>query len=55
MTIEQIIKAQKPLSLEKKTLLNLTITNQVLADKFHEVLKPYDLSNEQFNVMRILR
>lgn len=55
MTVEEIIKAQKPLSLEKKTLLNLTITNQLLADDFHEVLKPYDLSNEQFNVMRILR
>ncbi len=55
MTIENIIKAQKPLSLQKKTLLNLTITNQILTETFSEILKPYDLSNEQFNVLRILR
>lgn len=55
MTIEEIIKAQKPISLGKKTLLNLTITNQNLAESFTEILKPYDLSNEQFNVLRILR
>ncbi len=55
MTVEQIINAQKPLSLQKKTILNLSITNQILTDDFNEVLKPYDLSNEQFNVLRILR
>ena len=55
MTIEEIIKAQKPMSLAKKTLLNLTITNQFATENFNEILKPYDLSVEQFNVMRILR
>ena len=55
MTIEEIIKAQKPMSLAKKTLLNLTITNQHAIESFNEILKPYDLSVEQFNVMRILR
>lgn len=54
-TIEEIIKAKKPISIEKKTLLNLTLTNQILTETFHEVLKPFDLSNEQFNVLRILR
>ncbi len=55
MTVEEIIKAHKPISLQKKTLLNLSITNQILTEDFNEVLKPYDLSNEQFNVLRILR
>ena len=55
MTVEEIIKAQKPISLEKKTLLNLTLTNQNLIESFNELLKPFDLSNEQFNVLRILR
>ena len=27
----------------------------VISDKFNEVLKPYDLSSEQYNVLRILR
>ena len=55
MTVEEIIKAHKPISLQKKTLLNLSITNQILTEDFNELLKPYDLSNEQFNVLRILR
>ena len=55
MTIEEIIKVQKPVSLEKKTLLNLTLTNQNMIESFNELLKPFDISNEQFNVLRILR
>ena len=55
MTVEEILKVQKPLSLEKKTLLNLTLTNQNLIECFNEILKPFDISNEQFNVLRILR
>ena len=55
MTVEEIIKAQKPLSIAKKTLLNLTITNQIFTERFTELLKPFDLSTEQFNVLRILR
>ncbi len=55
MTIEEIIKTQKPMSLAKKTLLNLTITNHFATENFNELLKPYELSAEQFNVLRILR
>ncbi|MGG7036121.1 MAG: MarR family winged helix-turn-helix transcriptional regulator, partial [Flavobacterium sp.] len=35
--------------------LNLMHTNSVLSEKFSEILKPYDLSGEQYNVLRILR
>jgi DNA-binding MarR family transcriptional regulator len=31
------------------------VTQNVVADKFNEILKPHDLSAEQFNVLRILR
>lgn len=31
------------------------VTQNVVAEKFYEVLKPYDLSGEQYNVLRILR
>jgi hypothetical protein len=27
----------------------------IINEKFNEVLRPYDLSGEQFNVLRILR
>lgn len=43
------------MSISKKTILNIMYTQNVLAETFNEVLKPYDLSPEQFNVLRILR
>lgn len=39
----------------KKVILNIMYTQNVLQDKFNEVIKPYDLSGEQYNVLRILR
>lgn len=39
----------------KRVILNIMYTQNVLQDKFNEVLKPYDLSGEQYNVLRILR
>ncbi|AWM14834.1 MarR family transcriptional regulator [Flavobacterium sp. NRK F10] len=55
MKIEEIIKATSDLTLEKRTLLNLMYTQNVISEKFNEVLKPFELSTEQFNVLRILR
>ncbi|HLA56674.1 MAG TPA: MarR family transcriptional regulator [Flavobacterium sp.] len=55
MKIEDVIKATSPLSLSKRTVLNILYTQNMISDKFSEVLKPYDLSGEQFNVLRILR
>lgn len=54
MKIEDIIKS-KVISLELKTVLNLLYTSNIVQDKTSEVLKPFDLSSEQFNVLRILR
>lgn len=55
MRIEEHIKSTVTLSLAKKVLLNLSFTRNVLGDHFLEILKPYDLSSEQYNVLRILR
>lgn len=55
MKIEDEIKSTVSLSLAKKVLLNLSFTRNVLSDHFMEILKPYDLSSEQYNVLRILR
>ena len=55
MKIEDIIKSNSPIAIEKKTLLNVVHSQIVIAEKFNEVLKPFDLSPEQFNVLRILR
>ncbi|MCB0443130.1 MAG: MarR family transcriptional regulator [Flavobacterium sp.] len=55
MKIEEIIKPNSPISIEKRTVLNILFTQNVVADAFNEILKAFDLSVEQFNVLRILR
>lgn len=55
MTVENIIKSSKALNIEKKVLLNILITEQEITTKFNEILKPFDISSEQYNVLRILR
>lgn len=55
MKIEEEIKSTVELSLAKKVILNLSFSRSVIADRFLEILKPFDLSSEQYNVLRILR
>ena len=55
MKIEEVIKSTVPLDAAKKVILNFTYIQNVIGDKFHEILKPYDISREQYNVLRILR
>jgi DNA-binding MarR family transcriptional regulator len=55
MKIEEVIKSNIALKDAKKVILNIMYTQNVLSDKFNEILKPYDLSSEQYNVLRILR
>lgn len=55
MTIDEIIKSTSPMAIEKKTILNIIYTRNVISDKFNEILKPHEISEEQYNVLRILR
>ena len=55
MKIEEIIKSNSELPLAKKTLINLMYSQVCASEKFNEVLKPFDISVEQFNVLRILK
>lgn len=55
MKIEEVIKSTVTLEDAKKVILNIMFTQNVINDKFSEILKPYDLSSEQYNVLRILR
>ena len=55
MKIEDEIKSSIPLENPKKIILNLLYTHNVLIENLNEVLKSYDLSGEQYNVLRILR
>ncbi len=55
MKIEDVIKSTVPLDNSKKIILNILYTQNVVTDKMNEILKPFDLSGEQYNVLRILR
>ncbi|WP_333600039.1 MarR family winged helix-turn-helix transcriptional regulator [Flavobacterium sp.] len=55
MKIEDIIKSTVAMDDAKKVILNIMYTQNVINDKFSELMKPYDLSGEQYNVLRILR
>lgn len=53
--IENILMTASPLSLTKRTVLNISYTNIVFRENISTALKPFDISIEQFNVLRILR
>lgn len=42
------------IALNKRTLLNIVYTQNLLSERFGEILKRYDLSSEQYNVLAIL-
>jgi hypothetical protein len=55
MKIEEIIRTTTILNNSKRIILNIVCSQNIINEKFNEVLRPYDLSGEQFNVLRILR
>lgn len=55
MKIEEELKSTVTLDLSKKIILNILYTQNVTTDNFNEILKPFDISGEQYNVLRILR
>lgn len=55
MKIEEAIKSNVEMDNSRKVVLNIIYTQNIINDHFNEILKPYDLSGEQYNVLRILR
>jgi DNA-binding MarR family transcriptional regulator len=55
MKIEEITKTKGTINDSTKIILNILYTEKVISEQFSEILKPYDLSSEQYNVLRILR
>ncbi|PWB26411.1 MarR family transcriptional regulator [Flavobacterium sp. HTF] len=54
MKIEEIIRSTIALPVSRKILLNIIYTQNSICERFNEILKPYDLSSEQLNVLEIL-
>jgi DNA-binding MarR family transcriptional regulator len=55
MKIEKVLKQERFKSEFQKLTLNIMVTNNWLGEKANDILKPYDLTPKQFNVLRILR
>lgn len=55
MNIENILKTSSNLPLPKKAVVSILYTYGIINVALNDVLKPYDISIQQFNVLRILR
>lgn len=53
--LETILKTTTILPASRKTVLNISYSSTWIKDELASVLKPFDISMEQFNVLRILR
>ncbi len=53
--LEDILKTKANWSMQKKTVLNISYSGIWMKDVVTTALKPFDISVEQFNVLRILR
>lgn len=55
MGIDQDIKQENFTSEEQKALLNIVFTGNWIAQQQNDLLKPFGLTMQQYNVLRILR
>lgn len=55
MNVEQIIKTEKQIPLESRTVIHFMLVNNKINETISKALKPFDISLQQFNVLRILR
>jgi DNA-binding MarR family transcriptional regulator len=55
MKLEEELKMKKFTSPHQKMVLNILFTNYWLGDKMGTFMKAHDLSEQQYNVLRILR
>lgn len=55
MTLEEQIKQKKFNSQLEKALINVAFTHSLISGNLNKRFKPYNISVQQFNVMRILK
>ncbi len=55
MKIEELLKTKDIMSPSKKLALNLIVTANHISERIQEAIKPFGISSQQFNVLRILR
>ncbi len=55
MNVEETIKTEKEIPLKQRTIIHLSLIDNKINEVITQELKPYDVSLQQFNVLRILR
>ena len=55
MNVEEIIKSSIKLPMEPRTMIHMELVHNKVTEIMNGALKPYDVSLQQFNVLRILR
>lgn len=55
MNVEQYLKTSKTIPLKRKTIIHLMLINNTIKETISDVLKPFGISLQQYNVLRILR
>ncbi|MDT0642489.1 MarR family transcriptional regulator [Zunongwangia sp. F363] len=55
MNVEKILKTNKPLPKKKKLVINMMLATTEANSMVADALKPFEISTQQFNVLRILR
>ena len=55
MNIDDTIRSIHKLGITTKTVVNLMYTTRIIEEAIAGVLKPYDITIQQYNVLRILR
>ncbi len=55
MNVEEIIKTDKKIPVKSRTIIHFMLVNNKINETISQVLKPFDVSLQQFNVLRILR
>ncbi len=55
MKLSELLKVSSSLPIEKKVVINILHTSSELSALINETLKPFNISWQQFNVLRILR
>lgn len=55
MNVEQLLKTEKKIPLKSRTIIHFMLINHKIDDAISTALKPFKVSAQQFNVLRILR
>ncbi len=55
MNVEEILKTEKKIPLESRSILHMVLVNRKIDDSIKAALKPLGVSPQQFNVLRIVR